>query len=80
MDGVPKDRYSGPNATIENCYAFYVELEPLEGIRYQFMFWRGEKMPSGLTIFKQRIRDVRPGDVVIFEKFRRTVARVQIFR
>ena len=33
-----------------------------------------------LTIFKFRIRDLRPGDVVVFAKFRRTVTLVEIFR
>ena len=77
---VPKNRYCSPTVTLETCYAFYVELEPLEDLRTQFMFWRGDKKPGGLTIYKQRIRDLRAGDTIVFEKFRRTVARVEIFR
>lgn len=79
---VPKHQHCSPNVTLENCHAFYVELEPLEGMRYQFMFWRGAKLSeaAGLTIYKPRIRDLRPGDVVVFEKFRRTVKLVEIYR
>jgi hypothetical protein len=77
---VPKNRYCSPNVSLENCHAFYIELEPLEGLRTQFMFWRDDKRPAGLTIFKRRIRDLRAGDTILFEKFRRTVARVEIFR
>ncbi len=54
--------------------------EPLEGVRYRFISWRGEKLPRVLTIFKPRIRDLQPGDTVDFEKFRRTVKLVEIFR
>ena len=76
---VPKERYAGP-VTIETCHAFYVELEPLEGLRTQFMFWRHDRRPKRLTIFKPRIRDLRPGDMIIFEGIRRRVRYVQIFR
>lgn len=77
---VPKHQHCSPNVTLESCHAFYVELEPLEGMRYQFMFWRNDKRPRDLTIYRPRIRDLRPGDVVVYEKFRRTVKLVEIFR
>ena len=43
-----------------------------------FTICRAGKMPSGLTVYKPRIRDLRAGDVVVFEKFRRTVKCVEI--
>ena len=76
---MPKERYAGP-ATLETCQASYVELEPLEGLRTQFMFWRHDRRPKRLTIFKPRIRDLRLGDIFIFEGIRRLVRYVEIFR
>lgn len=77
---VPEHQHCSPIVTLESCYAFYVELEPLEGMRYQFMFWRDDKRPRELTIFKPRNRDLRPGDVVVFGKLKRTVKLVEILR
>jgi hypothetical protein len=77
---VSKDRYASSNVTLENCNAFYVHLEPLEGLRTQFMFWRGDRMPAGLKIFKRRMRDLRPGDQIVYNGMRRKVATVQIYR
>jgi hypothetical protein len=77
-DEIPKDRYCRSNVTIDNCSAFYVELEPLEDMRFQFMFWNCDKPPKGFSHDKARTRDLRPGDTVVFEGFRRKVKSVQI--
>ncbi|HBE67109.1 MAG TPA: hypothetical protein DDW52_03070 [Planctomycetaceae bacterium] len=64
MDDVPKDRYCSFRVTLETASAFYVELEPLEGLRTQFVFWRGDPLPESFRARKARIRDLRPGDRV----------------
>lgn len=80
MENVPKDRYCSPHVDLESASAFYVELEPLAGMRTQFMFWRQDKPPDELQISKPRIRDLRPGDNLVFMGFRRVVRTVQIYR
>jgi hypothetical protein len=77
---VPKDKYCSCNVTLETCWAFYIELEPLDDERTAFMFWRGDKPLKGFTADKQRVRDIRPGDSVGFNGKLRKVARVQIYR
>ncbi len=80
MDDVPKDRYCSSRVDLETASAFYVELEPLVGMRTQFMFWRQDKPPVGLRIFASRIRDLRPGDKVVYQGFERVVSSVQVYR
>lgn len=77
---VPRDQHCSSNVTIETCWAFCVYLEPLEGLRTAFMFWRGDKPLKGFNHDKPRVRDLRPGDAVVFEGFRRKVKRVEIYR
>ncbi len=78
--GISRDRYCSPNVTLESAWAIFVELERFEDHRWEFMFWRGDKKSPELRIFKPRIRDLRPGDIVVFNGWRRTVVRVEIFR
>ena len=78
--GISRDRYCSPNVTLETAWAVFVELERFEDHRWEFMFWRGEKLPAGLEISHPRIRDLRPGDTVVFNGWRRKVVRVEIFR
>lgn len=78
--GITRDRYCSPNVTLETAWAIYVELEPFENHRWQFMFWRGDPLPAGLKIDKPRFRDLRPGDTVVFGEWKRTVTKVEIFR
>ena len=80
MENVPKDRYCSPSVDLESASAFYVELEPMAGMRTQFMFWRQDKPPSELRIDKPRIRDLRPGDELVFMGFKRIVRAVKIYR
>ena len=79
-DGVTRDRYCSPLVDLESCYALYIELEPLEDLRFQFMYWRGIDSSPKLETTKARMRDLRPGDVVTFEGWRRVVKIVQIYR
>jgi hypothetical protein len=58
-DEVPQDRYCRPNVTIDDYSAFYVELEPLEDMRYQFMLWDCDKPPKGFRHDHPRTRDPR---------------------
>ena len=37
--GVTRDRYCSPNINLEKCEALYIELERLEDLRFQFMYW-----------------------------------------
>ncbi len=57
-----------------------MELKPFEDHRWQFMFWRGDPMPEGLKIEKPRVRDLRPGDTIVFGQWCRLVLKVEIFR
>ena len=78
--GITRDRYCSPNVTLETAWAIFVELEPFHDMRTAFMFWKADVLPPGLEIDKPRIRDLRPGDAVVFEVWRRTVVRVEIYR
>ncbi len=78
--GITRDRYCSPNVTLESAWAIFVELERFENHRWEFMFWRNDKKPPGLRIFKPSIRDLRPGDTIVFDGWRRKVVRVEIFR
>ena len=78
--GITRDRYCSPYVTLESAWAIYVELERFQGQRWQFMFWRGDPMPEGLKIDRPRIRDLRPGDTIVFGGWRRKVVKVEIFR
>lgn len=78
--GITRDRYCSPNVTLETAWAIFIELERFEGQRWEFMFWKGDPRPAGLLIEKPRIRDLRPGDTVVFNGWRRKVLRVEIFR
>ncbi len=79
-DGVTRDRYCSERVDLENCHALYIELEKLEDLRFQFMYWRGLNTSPPLTSDKKRLRDLRPGDVVFFEGRLRAVRVIQIFR
>ena len=79
--GVTRDRYCRANVTIEHCAALFIQLEPLEGARCDFMFWRGLKTDVAFVSRSvKRLRDLRPGDSVEYQGLRRTVCRVEIFR
>ncbi|MEO8270300.1 MAG: hypothetical protein ABI557_11315 [Aureliella sp.] len=78
--GVTRDRYCSPNVTLETAWAIYVELEPLAELRCAFMFWKGDRMQPGLTIDKPRIRDLRPGDTLVLDGWKRLVEKVEIYR
>ncbi len=80
MDELPKDRYCSFRVTLETASALYVELEPLAGMRTQFMFWWCDPVPDGFLAGKPRIRDLRPGDIVEFQGFKRVVIHVSIYR
>lgn len=80
MEDVPKDRYCSPYVSLETASAIYVEVEPLCDMRHQFMFWKNNRLPEGLVIFAARIRDLRPGDRIVFQGFERRVLLVQIYR
>ena len=79
-DGVTRDRYCSPAVDLESCHALYIELEQLEDLRFQFMYWRGLNTSPPLQTDKARLRDLRPGDVVVFEGWRRVVRVVRVFR
>ena len=78
--GITRDRYCSPNVTLETAWAIFVELEPLAELRCAFMFWKGDPRPAELTIDKPRIRDLRPGDEIVMDGWRRLVVKVEIFR
>ncbi len=80
MDELPKDRCCSPNVTAETAWAVFVELEPFENFRTAFMFWKGDRKAPQFKSRKARIRDLRPGDVVVFEGWRRKVAKIEIYR
>ena len=79
-DGVTRDRYCSPLVNLENCHALYVELERFEDKRFQFMYWRRIDSSPQLQTNKKRMRDLRPGDIVVFEGWKRVVRLVQVFR
>lgn len=78
--GVTQDRYCSSNINLENCAALYIELERYEEFRFQFMYWRGLNSAPKLKSDKPRMRDLRPGDVVQFDGWRRVVKIVQVYR
>ncbi len=78
--GITRDHYCSPNVTLETAWAIYVELEPLAELRSAFMFWKGDPRPVGLVIDRPRIRDLRPGDAIVVDCWRRLVVRVEIYR
>ncbi len=78
--GVLRDRYCSPFVGLENCSALYIELEPLDDQRCQFMYWRGLKSAPPLECSKPRLRDLRPGDRVVFDGWKRKVRLVLVYR
>lgn len=78
--GITRDRYCSPSVTLETAWAIYVELEPLAELRCAFMLWKGDPRPAGLIIHKPRIRDLRPGDTIVLDRWTRKVVKVEIFR
>ena len=78
--GITRDRYCSPSVTIETCYALFIVLEPLEDLRTTFMFWRNTQPTPPFKGAKPRLRDLRPGDQVVVEGWRRKIAKVEIYR
>ncbi|MFN3192698.1 MAG: hypothetical protein ACE361_19455 [Aureliella sp.] len=80
-EGVSRDRYCSPRVSLETCEALLIELEPLSDLRFEYMFWRGLcTSPPMKSETKPRLRDLRPGDEVVVEGFRRIVRVVKVFR
>ena len=79
--GVIRDRYCSPKVTVESCYALLIELEPADGARTHYMYWRGDRETPGMkSETKGSIRELRPGDTVFVEGRKRTVKIVQVYR
>ena len=79
MSHIPRNSQARADVTIENCEALQFTFEPdnLSTI----IAWRDQPKWTRPEDTSKRLRDLKPGDVVILRNGeRRTISRVEIFR
>ena len=80
-DNIARDRYCRSNVTIENCHAILLHFKELKGAVPRLMVWRQDtQRPTIKCETKNRIRDLRTGDVVVLEGRIRKIIAVEIYR
>lgn len=80
-DGITRDRYASPTVTIETCHAirFYFQPGP-DGSERVAIVWRDSPSRVRPVESGKRLRDLRPGDRVLFNGNEETLIAVEIYR
>jgi len=78
MHQIPLNSECTPTQTLENAYALQFQLAPPEPWR-SLIVWRDGPKPFK-PVEKRRLRDLRPGDTVIYQGRRETICAVEIYR
>lgn len=80
-NGVTKDHYCSPRVTLETCNAIFIQLVPISDLRCFYMFWKDDiERTRVASRTRQRIRDLRPGDLISIEGFQRQIETFTIYR
>ncbi len=79
--GVTRSRDIFQDVTFDNCHAIQFYLEPEgDAVASSFIVWRdGPKHTRPLDKSK-RLRDLRPGDALLFKGRTLTIREVEIYR
>ncbi len=81
LEGVERERYCNPHTTLENCHALQLYFKPyLLQLRRSVIVWRGRTKHTRLAEPSVRLRDLRPGDYVIYCGQQERLTRVEIYR
>ena len=77
---ITRDRDARSDVTLENCHIIKFEFSADHGSIERVNVWRHEPFILRPLRNVDRIRDVRPGDVVLLDGRRRRVRRVIVYR
>ena len=81
-DGRPMhlNPHAARNVTLDSCHALQLHLEPRRNeVSRRVIIWRGGRADFRL-VGRERLRDVRAGDEVIFQGRSERVVGVEIYR
>ena len=72
--------HAARNVTLDTCHALQFHLAPhVNEVSRSVIIWRGSRADYRL-VGRERLRDVRPGDEVIFQGQAERVVGVEIYR
>lgn len=78
MHEIPLNEHCNPNQTIETAHAILFRLAPPDPWRGVTVWREGQRWLRPVT--KPRIRDLRPGDEVLFRGQQETIYAVEVYR
>ena len=74
------NEHAARNVTLDTCHALQFHLTPHENeVSRGVIIWRGSRADLRL-VGRERLRDVRPGDEVIYQGRPERVVSVEIYR
>ena len=78
---ITRDRYCRPNVTLANCSAILLRLEPPRNASVcTLIVWHDKLKWTRPLDPQKRIRDLRPGDEILFHGKRKRVMALEIYR
>ena len=77
---MPLNEHAARNVTLDTCHALRFHLEPRRNeVSRSVIIWRGSRVDFRL-IGRERLRDVRAGDEVIYQGQPELVVGVEVYR
>ena len=78
MSEIPLNSECNPTQTLDTAHALQIQLAPSEPWR-SVIVWRDGVKPLK-PVQKKRLRDLRPGDAVIYQGRQETIQAVEVYR
>ena len=80
-DGVTRSKDIANDVTLDNCHAIQLHFDPQgDATASSLIVWRDGPKHTRPLDENKRLRDLRPGDAVVFKGRTLTICQVEIYR